>query len=133
MVLQVFSDARKINKRLDAQTIEQVGVADTGQFQELGSVEDPTRKDDFLRCAGGIGRSVVRESNAGSCVLTGIVLGGPEVDLCSLCARQNEEIRLVGARSIVSWCGVRAHLRSGINRSGRIVNADIVSRVLPVV
>lgn len=100
--LQVLTNAREINDRVDAQLAQSGLVTDTAQLKNLGAADSACTQNDFLGCRHSERTAVYKERNAGSSdsargpgrrgvVLTSGLAIRP-VDLGDLSASQDEQI-----------------------------------------
>lgn len=78
VVLEVLADIGVLVEKLDTSFGQNMLGADTGKFEELGSVDGTTGKDDFLGRVNSVSLAVAGESNTGG---REMVAAGVKVDL----------------------------------------------------
>jgi hypothetical protein len=127
MVLEVLSDSGEVDKGLNTKAVEDILVANSREFQQLRSIEDTSREDDFLGGLDGICGTIVAEGDTGCRVYITLL---SKVDLGSLCSSQDHKVGFTSIGCVVGWGSIRARLAGWVDSTSRVIDADIVAKVL---
>lgn len=124
MILEVVSNSLVDNLRFNTSCLEHLGIANAGQFQNLGCLDGTARNNDFASDADCLRLGLVREVDTNSFIIV-------ELDRCYGCLAQDVKVGSLCVGSKVASRGVATFAFVGTcadNRAKRVEASDVVAR-----